>query len=292
MFRYTRFVTFRYTKHASICRCDTETLAKTGASSARPPCTADSKEPPVLLHAESSTPSEGESLSVSSVGVSCPPQGGGGVVEFNLRLDMDFQAAGQEGSMQRQVFVKDLKQDLAHASGMGTLDFNILKLSPGSVVAYMNAPETAAQEIQRQSLDPNSRLRSGKVTRFTDKVTLPIISVSVSVDTSAMAPKKYPLLRKDENTLHNINASSSSSNINENNAHDYFGLNSSSQSSLAHSLTQQQGQRRDVRESEDKSAGSDMRAQHINEVLKRAATKKDEVQQARRKVSTLSLSSH
>ncbi len=162
-----RFVTFRYTKHASICRCDTETLAKTSASSARPPCTADSKEPPLLPHAESSTLSEGErdaksgeetdrqncktvkacsaSLSVSSVGVSCPPQGGGGVVEFNLRLDMDFQAAGQEGSMQRQVFVKDLKQDLAHASGMGTLDFNILKLSPGSVVAYMNAPETAAQ---------------------------------------------------------------------------------------------------------------------------------------------------
>ena len=49
--------------------------------------------------------------------------GGGGrassaqVVEINLRLNTDFQTAGQEGSTQRQVFIKDLKQDLAHASG-------------------------------------------------------------------------------------------------------------------------------------------------------------------------------
>jgi hypothetical protein len=96
------------------------------------------------------------------------------IVEMILRLDLDFQAAlGQEGSMQRQFFIQDLKQDLADASGMTTSDFNILKLSPGSVVVDLNAPEKAAQEIQRQSLDPNSRLRSGKVTRFTDKITLP-----------------------------------------------------------------------------------------------------------------------
>ena len=49
--------------------------------------------------------------------------GGGGrassaqVVEMNLRLNTDFQTAGQEGSTQRHVFIKDLKQDLAHASG-------------------------------------------------------------------------------------------------------------------------------------------------------------------------------
>ena len=39
------------------------------------------------------------------------------VVEMNLRLNMDFQTAGQEGSTQRQIFINDLKQDLAHASG-------------------------------------------------------------------------------------------------------------------------------------------------------------------------------
>jgi hypothetical protein len=95
------------------------------------------------------------------------------VVEMNLRLDMDFQAAGQEGSIQRQIFIKDLQQDLADATGMGASDFNILKVSPGSVLVDMQAPEKAAQEIQRQSLDPHSRLRSGIVTRFTDKITLP-----------------------------------------------------------------------------------------------------------------------
>jgi hypothetical protein len=113
------------------------------------------------------------------------------VVEMNLRLDMDFQAAGQEGSIQRQIFIKDLKEDLADASGMGTSDFNILKVSPGSVVVDMNAPERAAQEIHRQSLDPNSRLRSGKVTRFTDKISLPRVPMSpVSADASPGTRKR------------------------------------------------------------------------------------------------------
>jgi len=35
---------------------------------------------------------------------------------MHLRLDMDFQAAGQEGSAQRQIFIKDLKNDLANAA--------------------------------------------------------------------------------------------------------------------------------------------------------------------------------
>ena len=97
-----------------------------------------------------------------------------GVVEMNLRLHMDFRSVGQEGSTQRQLFIKDLRQDLADASGMYTADFNILKVSPGSVVVDVNAPETAAQEIHRQSLDLNSRLRCGKLTRFIDTITLPI----------------------------------------------------------------------------------------------------------------------
>ena len=95
------------------------------------------------------------------------------VVEMNLRLDMDFEVAGQEGSIQRQNFIKDLKQDLGDASGTEASDFNILKLSPGSVIVELTAPQKAAQEIYMQSLVPNSRLRNGKVTRFTDKIILP-----------------------------------------------------------------------------------------------------------------------
>jgi hypothetical protein len=103
-----------------------------------------------------------------------PPPGG--VVETNLRVDMDFEGAlkaalpGHEDSIQRQTFIKDLKQDLADASRMGTSDFNIPNVSQGSVVVDMDSPEEAAQEIQRQSIDPNSRLRPSK---FADEITLP-----------------------------------------------------------------------------------------------------------------------
>jgi hypothetical protein len=91
------------------------------------------------------------------------------VVVMNLRLNMDFQAC----FTQRQNFIKDLKQDLADASGTGASDFNILKVSPGSIIVDITAPEKAAEEIHRQSLDPNSIFRNGKVTRFTDNITLP-----------------------------------------------------------------------------------------------------------------------
>jgi hypothetical protein len=87
-----------------------------------------------------------------------------------MRLNMRFESTGREGSIERQCFTRDLKQDLANASGMETSLFNILKLSQGSVIVDMIAPETAAQEIQRQSLDPFSKLRSGKITTFLEKV--------------------------------------------------------------------------------------------------------------------------
>ena len=58
------------------------------------------------------------------------------------------------------------------ASGIHTSDFNVLKVSPGSVVVDLNAPETAAQELHRQSLVQNSTLRSGKGTQFTDAIIL------------------------------------------------------------------------------------------------------------------------
>jgi hypothetical protein len=47
---------------------------------------------------------------------------------MNMRLNLDFQTAGQEGSLERRIFVKDLKVDLATASGLATSLFNILKV--------------------------------------------------------------------------------------------------------------------------------------------------------------------
>jgi sRNA-binding carbon storage regulator CsrA len=40
--------------------------------------------------------------------------------------------------------------------------FNILRISAGSVLVDINAPEKAAKEIHRQSLDPNSRYKKKK----------------------------------------------------------------------------------------------------------------------------------
>jgi len=51
-------------------------------------------------------------------------------------------------------------------------DFNILKLTPGSIIVDMIAAEKAAQEIHRQSLDPNSKLRNGKVTQRVGEITI------------------------------------------------------------------------------------------------------------------------
>jgi hypothetical protein len=48
---------------------------------------------------------------------------------MNMRLNLDFQtAAGQEGSLERHIFEKELKQDLAAASGRPASLFYILKV--------------------------------------------------------------------------------------------------------------------------------------------------------------------
>ncbi len=49
----------------------------------------------------------------------------------------------------------------------------MLKVCAGSVVVDVEAPVAAARDLHRQSLQPNSRLRTGKLTRFTDSITLP-----------------------------------------------------------------------------------------------------------------------
>jgi hypothetical protein len=61
---------------------------------------------------------------------------------MNLRLNLDFQtAAGQEGSLQRHIFVKDLKQDLATASGLPASHFNILKVHTPTLLCLSVASE-------------------------------------------------------------------------------------------------------------------------------------------------------
>ena len=103
------------------------------------------------------------------------------LIEMSLRLSMDFSGAGKECSIARQDFVDDLKQDIVKAylclDPDGDPAINIMKISPDNksfsvIVVDMSSSEKGAQEIHRQSLDPESTLLSGKITRFTETITL------------------------------------------------------------------------------------------------------------------------
>ncbi len=48
-----------------------------------------------------------------------------------------------------------------------------IQVAAGSLEVVLSAPESAAQEIQRQALDPKPRRLSGSLTEFTDIITLP-----------------------------------------------------------------------------------------------------------------------
>ena len=60
------------------------------------------------------------------------------------------------------------RETAADAAGVTTSGFNIRKVSPGSVLGAVNAPEKAAffaQDIQRQSLDPTQNFAPADLPR-------------------------------------------------------------------------------------------------------------------------------
>jgi hypothetical protein len=107
---------------------------------------------------------------------------------ITVRLGIDFSAVGEIGSACRADFEKDLSQDLANASGvLLPSDFRIKSLSPGSVIADVKIlstdagpdPLDVAAELEEQSSDLNSPLRSGSITRFVESISqIPIPMVA------------------------------------------------------------------------------------------------------------------
>ena len=105
------------------------------------------------------------------------------VVLMTVKLGMDFKAAGDEGSLQRSKFEKDLVSDLATASGVAADRFKIRKLAPGSVLVGVDiypepsgrGPSAAevSEELENQADDPSSPLRRGKVTSSVSDIALP-----------------------------------------------------------------------------------------------------------------------
>lgn len=111
---------------------------------------------------------------------------------LTLRLEMDLADAGKEGSSERAGFDKDLYNDLARASNQPASLFLIKNLSPGSIIVDVDIfpdssgnskePSVIAQDLERQAKDPNSLLRSGKLSSCTS--TLLVVPVP-STDFSA-----------------------------------------------------------------------------------------------------------
>ena len=98
-------------------------------------------------------------------------------VQLTMTLGMSFQETGEEGSSKREAFKRDVANDLAKASGLPAENFKITKLSAGSVIVNLDilpdplgiapAPSAVAQDLEKQAADPNSPLRSGKLTSQT-----------------------------------------------------------------------------------------------------------------------------
>ena len=104
-------------------------------------------------------------------------------VPMTVKLGMDFKAAGDEGSLQRSKFEKDLVLDFATASGVAADRFKIRKLAPGSVLVGVDiypepcghGPSAAevSEGLERQADDPSSALRRSKVTSLVSDIALP-----------------------------------------------------------------------------------------------------------------------
>jgi len=100
-------------------------------------------------------------------------------VQLTMALDIPFHETGEEGSSKREAFKRDLEKDLANASGLPAENFKITKLSAGSVIVDMTilpdplgaiAPSAVARNLEQQAADPNSPLRSGKLTSKTQGI--------------------------------------------------------------------------------------------------------------------------
>jgi len=116
-------------------------------------------------------------------------------VDMSLNLSLPFEAAGKEGSMERSAFEKQLKEDLAHSSGMPTSSFAIknlamtelassflldLSITPHQITASGPEPLEVAVELEKQAQDHTSRLRNAALTRHVAEVAVnPTLTVLV-----------------------------------------------------------------------------------------------------------------
>ena len=135
---------------------------------------------------------------------------------ITMKLTLDFSIAGDGGSARRASFEKELRQDLANATGvLRPYNFQIMSVAPGSITVNVNIrstkecadPHDAASELQEQATNPNSPLRAGVITRFIESLKMiPIPMVShVEHMLGTISPEKFTasalVFRQDEENL-------------------------------------------------------------------------------------------
>ena len=103
-------------------------------------------------------------------------------MDIQMRLDLDFSAAGPEGTPLRAGFTQSLTQDLSNSTSVHSANFHILKMAPGSIILDIRiqsdpqgrgqVPLMVAKDLQMQVQDPTSPLLNGKLTSYAKSITL------------------------------------------------------------------------------------------------------------------------
>jgi len=107
-------------------------------------------------------------------------QGLDDAVGITIKLGMDFSSAGEEGTIKRDLFHQGLLLDIVDAAAIPPSRLSIKEFAPGSIVVSARigpdpfgrgpSAEHIANELTQQAADPKSKLRSGKITRYTDQL--------------------------------------------------------------------------------------------------------------------------
>jgi len=138
---------------------------------------------------------DGHSGDVAAVGVGAAAVGGAayyaskarhadpelsGPLLTTLRLAMDFIEVGDEGCEERRIFEAHVIDEIAAAAEVPTARFELLSLSPGSILVKFfilsdtvgNGPPASLvlQCLQEQAQDPNSKLCTGSITCHTESL--------------------------------------------------------------------------------------------------------------------------
>jgi hypothetical protein len=116
----------------------------------------------------------------SKAGAAEGVQGQDDAVAITMKLGMDLSSAGDEGTIRRVLFYQSLLLDMADATAVPPSRLSIKEVAPGSKVVSVRigpdpfgrgpSAEHIANELTQQAADPKSKLRSGKITCYTEQL--------------------------------------------------------------------------------------------------------------------------